>query len=89
MLSEDAQFYHSAFLSLMRERQSLAGFSIALPLPLARDVIEAHARREGIDPGELREYVAIVAMIDDTFVEFETRRILAELKSDADRRRTP
>lgn len=87
MLSEEAAFYHGELLSLARERQSMAGFAVALPLPLPRTVIEAHAARQGIDAGELREYVEIIAAIDDGFIEIETKRMLAEIKADSEKRR--
>lgn len=56
--------------------------SAALPLPVPRTMIDAHARRLRIDDAELHEFVEIVAAIDDGFVEIEAKRIAADLEKD-------
>jgi hypothetical protein len=81
-ITDEAESYYAAFVALQRDRPILAGMAVALPLPVPRTMIEAHARRLRIDESELYEFVEIVAAIDDSYVDVEVRRVMADLEAD-------
>ena len=68
-LTEEAEPYYFAFAALNPYRPMQAGFGVAFPLPIPRELIERQGERLGFEGGELDEFVDIVAAVDHDFIK--------------------
>jgi len=62
----------------------LAG-GLSLPRPIPRDTIRREGEHLGYEGDALEDFVEIVVLIDDFFIELEVKRIAADAKAAADK----
>lgn len=91
-LTPEAVPYWLAFIILSRDRphesvnMGMAG-GLTLPRPVPRETVRTEGRRLSYEGDGLEDFVEIVARIDDTYVEVETKRAAADARLAAERSR--
>jgi hypothetical protein len=61
---------------------------LTIPRPVPREAIRREGRRLGWSGEGLDDFVAIVTLVDDFYVEVETKRAAADAKLAAERSRS-
>lgn len=85
-IDEEGEPYWLAFLTLSRDRRhdnvsGGMGGGVRIPCVIDRETIRREGKRQGYEREDLDDFVAIVAGIDDAYLEIAVQRIHHEAKA--------